>query len=1608
MSNFSSWGMPGSLELKPEITAPGGNIYSVNGLIPGGTSYENMSGTSMASPQVAGMSALAAQYIRENDLVKKTGLSSRVLIQSLLMSTASPLMGTEDGEHYIYSVFQQGAGLANINDVINADSYILMEADATDSYKDGKIKVELGDDPDMEGKYSFSFTVNNLTDTAKDYALFTDMFTQMPISDGESFYMYTSTIPLIYSAQYGVNGTTVDEGGVITVPAGGSVKVTASVELDLADSYMQALMSVFDKGMYIEGYTYAEGLTDEEGAVGTVHSIPILGFLGNWTDPSMFDVGSYIEYISGEETRVPYLGSMTENVFGVEYASDPGSTYILGGNPIVMDEIYMEERNAINGGDAVSAVIFTAIRNAANSMVSIISEDDPEKSADIEAGSVDAAFFYDNAAEWRNTTYSLNLGFSPNSFGYKEGEKFTVRFTLAPEYYVEEGEEETVTAWDKLGEGAYFEIPLTVDNTNPEITKISFDEANNVLKVTVKDNQYVAAVSLYNKTGDAIISQVGSSPDENAGETSEFLIPVDGVKGTEFLIQAADYANNMSTYRFSENIGEDLPNPDMLALSYNSKLNSTAWNYIDTANQQKPFDVYAYAPKNFVSATIADHFIFAADENNDLYVIPEDDIYSYIRITNLGVRIDDMAFNPQDKQIYGVTGYNSLVRIDKLTGEVTKIADVPDTVTLACDKDGIFYCNLYGTGIVFAFSLDALEPVALFDISELGIGVTNGAQGMETDPNTNNLCWTSFTTEKTEQGNQNTAYYLEFAIDLDLANMTLDFDLVDAAFIGARLFGLIITDKTETKNYDFNGDGRVNAADGQALLDYRTGAISEISNIENIDVDGDGDFDTHDAYVFLSTILWSKPTRDVYGVNISTGSAVMVPNGTYQLEADVTPWTATSRGIVWSSSDTSVATVDSNGTITAHKAGECVITASAAADRKVYASCNVIVENVEATLFGALQNDEGKPTFYEWNVETDDTWNGTTAINGLGGDIVSASIDGQGNVYICDSGSTMHKIDPETGADIESAGIILPLADMAYSYVESTPDSPLFASIYEAWILSPDDPMNISGSGYNLTSYVSGNGASKFIALTSGGAVTIDTEDGPVSGEELVAIDNAGNLWDFVLTDGTIYWDTYRSVLPVGFLGGNSKGEYCSLAYGTDGYLYLSVFDGNTANYYRIALNENGAIASYFGNAGDGVWHAAIISAAANAPAAAAYANSFKVMTESASVSEFNVFDNTEAAEAAAETGSAEELFEASLSASSISKKLDCVLSLPETAEAFSLYGDIAVMAEEDDSASEGSVSDATVSGRNVELQLKAHENKEAVESTNGMFIVNYNPEAFRFRGIDDINGVFNSYTIDETKGVLIVAYASPSYIIPENEPAQIAMFRIENEALAAESGIDVTNVETDNTNKLEAVPKTDENGAFVKDEDGNIETDPIVTVDVSTVTEQLDSIVKALVEQNPELEDVIKSIFASENVEIDAGAITDPTPGYPSGGDSSTDPTATEESTETEAPSETTDVSGENTENTSEPAVTTDGGDNGDDVDNGGINNVEDIDNIDIPDGDNSGDNGSSENTGNTGNTGGTDGVNDDKNINTGALLFIAPAAVSALAVLVSKKRRS
>ena len=86
-SEFSSWGVSPDLRLKPEIAAPGGNVFSA---IPNGA-YEQTSGTSMATPQMAGISAIVLQRVQSDPLFASMSAREKVdVVQNLIMGTARP------------------------------------------------------------------------------------------------------------------------------------------------------------------------------------------------------------------------------------------------------------------------------------------------------------------------------------------------------------------------------------------------------------------------------------------------------------------------------------------------------------------------------------------------------------------------------------------------------------------------------------------------------------------------------------------------------------------------------------------------------------------------------------------------------------------------------------------------------------------------------------------------------------------------------------------------------------------------------------------------------------------------------------------------------------------------------------------------------------------------------------------------------------------------------------------------------------------------------------------------------------------------------------------------------------------------------------------------------------------------------------------------------------------------------------------------------------------------------------------------------------------------------------------------------------------------------
>ncbi len=109
IATFSSEGPTSDFTFKPDLVAPGVNINSTvlhN-------KYESWSGTSMASPFVAGCAALLLQ--------ERPNLSPKY-VKSLLMNTATILTNPDSGKPF--SPFLQGAGRVNILNAVNSNVVI--------------------------------------------------------------------------------------------------------------------------------------------------------------------------------------------------------------------------------------------------------------------------------------------------------------------------------------------------------------------------------------------------------------------------------------------------------------------------------------------------------------------------------------------------------------------------------------------------------------------------------------------------------------------------------------------------------------------------------------------------------------------------------------------------------------------------------------------------------------------------------------------------------------------------------------------------------------------------------------------------------------------------------------------------------------------------------------------------------------------------------------------------------------------------------------------------------------------------------------------------------------------------------------------------------------------------------------------------------------------------------------------------------------------------------------------------------------------------------------------------------------------------------------------
>ena len=93
------------------------------------------------------------------------------------------------------------------------------------------------------------------------------------------------------------------------------------------------------------------------------------------------------------------------------------------------------------------------------------------------------------------------------------------------------------------------------------------------------------------------------------------------------------------------------------------------------------------------------------------------------------------------------------------------------------------------------------------------------------------------------------------------------------------------------------------------------------------------------------TVQVTVPTVKVTGITLNKTTASVVKGKTVALTATVTPDTATDKTIKWTTSNKNVATVSTDGVVTAVAAGTAIITATAADDREVKATCKITVTN---------------------------------------------------------------------------------------------------------------------------------------------------------------------------------------------------------------------------------------------------------------------------------------------------------------------------------------------------------------------------------------------------------------------------------------------------------------------------------------------------------------------------------------------------------------------------------------------------------------------------------------------------------------------------------------
>lgn len=729
MTDFSSWGPTPDLQIKPDITAHGGNILSS---ITGG-GYDRLSGTSMACPNLAGVSVLLRQYVVENfPEIADDPVQVNAMVNRLMMSTADIVLNTNG---LPYSVRKQGAGLANLMNSIHTPAYILTY-DASGVAHD-RTKIELFDDPQKNGVYVLNFTVENFGDATVSYDVGAFVMTE-GVSDTKTFAGETT----VTEEAYILSGASVvltcndSTGGHIqnnkaTVYAGESLDLTVTISLSDADK--NYLDTSFANGMYVEGYIT---LTATEGTEIDL-SVPYLAFYGDWTKAPLFDLDYYAtnadeldDAIDLEDKTLAdaYASRPIGGVTG-DYVSYLGSYYFLQDPKDIPISASRDHISLSNQDGTIHALRFVwagMLRNAAKIEVTIT--DDTTGQVIFETVDTDVRKSYSDGGA---SIYPANVEIEFDTLNYNLMNNSTYTVTLVG--YLDYGDGGLTT-----NENNTFTFPLTVDFEAPTVTDVEYYyEYDN----TLKKNRLYAKVAVYDNhyAMSAQLGYVGQTTDENGELTAElknfeqYMTPVysefngvtwltfeltdhiyeikeNAMNESSFVVTCYDYALNYATYE----IGLPLEYLDFY------------FDGLEEGLTLSPNEVYTLEPLTYPDAAWSELLTYASSRpsvvrvvNNKLVAVAPGTavVKAQDPTTNKSVTFtvtvldeDDDGYRRYDKpvaDVFRLDGYQTTKAYYILNNEDKELGDTGDKRFF----EGNYSLSMYPSESVYLnYTLDAYFP----------------------------------------------------------------------------------------------------------------------------------------------------------------------------------------------------------------------------------------------------------------------------------------------------------------------------------------------------------------------------------------------------------------------------------------------------------------------------------------------------------------------------------------------------------------------------------------------------------------------------------------------------------------------------------------------------------------------------------------------------------------------------------------------------------------------------------------------------------------------------------------------------------------------------------